>query len=90
MIPAGHYRLECGLWPEEHAWSVHGGVQLPALDREEACAGREALQVRARLCVRFASLTLGHPVTIFCDASIILVIKHHVVSKVKRPSQFVH
>lgn len=44
-------------------------------------AVRKALSAWARLWVQFASITLGHLVTVFCDTSINPVIKHCSASK---------
>lgn len=46
------------------------------MDWEGDCTVKKAIQAWARLRVQFASITLGHLITVFCDASMLPVIKY--------------
>lgn len=75
MVPAGHCQLGLGLWHGRTSWGVHKGVKLSAMDQQRNSGGRKALQSRARFWAPMACLALGYLIPVFCDASIILVIK---------------
>lgn len=89
MVPVGHRQLGCELRHKGHPWGIHKGVKLPEVDQEGDKESRETLCVPARFWVQFTSLSLVHPAPVLCDAPVILMIKHCLVSKPKCPSQCV-